>query len=218
MLILHAKPACPMMEKTPNDVSTEEKIKAAARRIFTQKGYAATRTRDIAREAGINLSMLNYYFRSKEKLFHLVMLESFEYFVAGMKDELNDRSTSLEEKITIFARNYIDILSQQPDIYLFLMNEVRMNPALLSRISLSRFMRQSYFMEQLSAAMKKNKLYKKLDPVHMIMNLYSLTIFPFTTNQTLQQAGEGHALNFAELMEERKKWIPKWIMALLEMG
>ncbi|MFA6786995.1 MAG: TetR family transcriptional regulator, partial [Bacteroidales bacterium] len=37
------------------DVTTEEKIKEAARTIFHRKGYAATRTRDIAEEANINL-------------------------------------------------------------------------------------------------------------------------------------------------------------------
>ena len=49
------------------DLSTEEKIKEAAKKVFLKKGYAATRTRDIAEEAGINLALLNYYFRSKEK-------------------------------------------------------------------------------------------------------------------------------------------------------
>ena len=34
-------------------------------------------TRDIAEEAGINLALLNYYFRSKEKLFGIVMMENF---------------------------------------------------------------------------------------------------------------------------------------------
>ena len=43
------------------DTTTEEKIKAAARVVFHKKGYAATRTRDIAEEAGINLALLNYY-------------------------------------------------------------------------------------------------------------------------------------------------------------
>ena len=37
------------------DSTTEEKIKEAARVVFYKKGYAATRTRDIAEEAGINL-------------------------------------------------------------------------------------------------------------------------------------------------------------------
>ena len=50
------------------DLTTEQKIAAAARKIFTQKGYAATKTRDIAEEAGINLALVNYYFGSKENL------------------------------------------------------------------------------------------------------------------------------------------------------
>ena len=55
------------------DASTEEKIKNAARSVFHKKGYAATRTRDIAEKAEINLSLLNYYYRSKEKLFEINM-------------------------------------------------------------------------------------------------------------------------------------------------
>ena len=51
-------------EPVEADVSTEEKIKEAARKVFTQKGFAATRTRDIAEEAGLNLALLNYYFRA----------------------------------------------------------------------------------------------------------------------------------------------------------
>jgi AcrR family transcriptional regulator len=53
------------------DTTTEAKIKNAARVVFHKKGFAATRTRDIAEEAGINLALLNYYFRSKEKLFEI---------------------------------------------------------------------------------------------------------------------------------------------------
>jgi AcrR family transcriptional regulator len=42
------------------DHSTEEKIKNAARIVFHKKGYSATRTRDIAEEAGVNLALLNF--------------------------------------------------------------------------------------------------------------------------------------------------------------
>jgi AcrR family transcriptional regulator len=42
------------------ELSTEEKISVAARTVFRTKGYAATKTRDIASEAGINLALLNY--------------------------------------------------------------------------------------------------------------------------------------------------------------
>ena len=50
-------------------VTTEQKIIRAADNLFTQKGYAATKTREIADEAGVNLALLNYYFGSKENLY-----------------------------------------------------------------------------------------------------------------------------------------------------
>lgn len=43
------------------DLSTELKIKDAAAIVFQKKGFAATRTRDIAEEAGLNLALINYY-------------------------------------------------------------------------------------------------------------------------------------------------------------
>ena len=47
-------------DKTNLDTSTEEKIKEAARVVFTSKGFAATKVRDIAAEANINLALVNY--------------------------------------------------------------------------------------------------------------------------------------------------------------
>ncbi len=81
------------------DLSTEEKIKEAARKVFTQKGYAATRTRDIAEEAGINLALLNYYFRSKEKLFEIVILEKIHILLGKIGPAMMDEHTSIEQKV-----------------------------------------------------------------------------------------------------------------------
>ena len=59
-----------------NYSNTEIKIKDAAKSLFLKKGYSATTTRDIARESDINLAMLNYYFRSKRRLFEIIMFET----------------------------------------------------------------------------------------------------------------------------------------------
>ena len=80
------------------EASTEQKIKEAARKLFTQKGFAATRTRDIAEEAGINLALLNYYFRSKQKLFDLIMMENFRQFIGGLAANFTDETLTLEER------------------------------------------------------------------------------------------------------------------------
>src|ERR1700755_1986938 len=101
------------------DSSTEEKIKEAARVVFIKKGFAATRTRDIAEEAGINLALLNYYFRSKEKLFHVIMAETLKGFVQNIAMVLNDEKSSLEEKIQQLANSYIDMIIEEPEIPTF---------------------------------------------------------------------------------------------------
>ena len=115
------------MKKT-KDISTEERIKAAARKVFHQKGFAGTRTRDIAEEAGINHAMLNYYFRSKEKLFEMVMMETMAQFFKGVNLMLNDEKTSLDEKIDLIVSNYVDLLLKEPELPTFILNEVRPNP------------------------------------------------------------------------------------------
>src|SRR6478735_5430914 len=111
--------------KKPSDANAEMKIKTAARIVFHKKGYAATRTRDIAKEANMNLALLNYYFKSKEKLFELVMLETLVAFFQTMGMVFNDESTTLEEKLHKVAEKYIDAIIAEPEIPLFIMSEIR---------------------------------------------------------------------------------------------
>ena len=80
------------------DTNTETKILAAARTVFHKKGFAATRTRDIAKEAGMNLALLNYYFRSKRKLYELIMFETLTSFFQTMGMVFNDETFTLEKK------------------------------------------------------------------------------------------------------------------------
>jgi len=63
------------------EVSTEERIKDAARMIFTKKGFLATTIRDIAMEADINVASVNYYFRSKENCLPLLWKKPFKSFL-----------------------------------------------------------------------------------------------------------------------------------------
>lgn len=81
-----------------------------AERLFSQKGFAGTSVRDIAQEADVNVSMISYYFGSKEKLiealFQLRMTESstrLETLV--MTSEL-----SALQKFNVFIDSVIDRL------------------------------------------------------------------------------------------------------------
>lgn len=195
------------------DHSTEEKIKQAAKLIFHQKGYAATRTRDIAQEAGINLALLNYYFRSKEKLFDIIMMESLQDFRQFIQAAFNDEETSLESKIETMVSNYIDLLIDQPDIPLFILSEIRNNPqALIAKMN-KESMAKSFFIKQFQQAVKEGKI-APIHPLHFIMNLIGMIVFPFVGSPIIKTVGGLKQEEFNELMQQRKVLIPKWLKAI----
>jgi AcrR family transcriptional regulator len=204
------------LAKEKVNTSTETKIKLAAKKVFMQKGYAAARTRDIAEAAGINLALLNYYFRSKEKLFDIIMLENLQQFMEGLKEILNNRQTSIEQKVEAIAVNYINLLTEQPDLPLFVLHELRLHPKeIVSKIDRDKFINKSYFMQQVKDAVKEGKI-APAQPLHFLMNLMGLTIFPFLASPILRNIGGLKQQDFNALMEERKKLIPKWIKAMTQ--
>lgn len=203
-----------LTEKTLDD-STEQKIKQAARHVFHKKGFAATRTRDIAEEAGINLALLNYYFRSKEKLFDLIMMETMQGFFASMTGIFNDESTSLQQKVEIIADRYLTLLISEPDIPIFLLNELRNDPANLeSKFNVKSMLVKSVYFKQWKESMHAQKV--QLHPLHFLVNLMGLVMFPFVARPMLNMIGDLKPNEFNHMMEERKKWIPKWIKAMLK--
>ncbi|HMT27736.1 MAG TPA: TetR family transcriptional regulator [Bacteroidia bacterium] len=198
------------------EITTEEKIKQAARIIFHQKGFAATRTRDIAAEAGINLALLNYYFRSKEKLFDLIMLESIQIFLSSVKLVFDDEQTSFEVKVEQLADKYIDQLIKHPELPLFLLSELRSNPeSLMSKIGIKEIVMNSFFLKQFKAGVKDGK-YVDINPLHLIMNLMGMTVFPFIASPIVRGMGNLSQQAYTELMLERKTFIPMWMKAILK--
>ena len=195
------------------DGSTEEKIKVAARKLFTQKGFSATKTRDIATEAGINLALLNYYFRSKEKLFEIIMLENIGHFFQGVLLIVNDEKTSFYKKIDLLVDFYISRLIDNPDVPLFVLNEARNNPETLP---LQFNLMNSHFMKQFMEEIKRGKI-QKINPNHLMVNILGLTIFPFAARPMMKKIRNISDDEFHSLMLERKELVPVWIKLTLEI-
>jgi AcrR family transcriptional regulator len=203
-------------EEKKLDTSTEEKIKAAARTVFLRKGFAAARTRDIADESGINLALLNYYFRSKAKLFDVVMGEVFSGFVKDLTVIFNQEETTLDEKVSLLAEKYIDFVIKEPEIPTFLISEIRSNPQdLLKRLPIKHVLTRAVFFRQYMEAVQKGEVTES-NPLHFLMNLMGMILFPFVARPIILGARDLKNEEFDNLMRERKKLIPIWIKAMME--
>jgi AcrR family transcriptional regulator len=197
--------------KIEEDLSTEEKIKEAARKVFTRKGFAATRTRDIAVEAGINLALLNYYFRSKEKLFNEVMLEKVQQLFGKLVPILHDTSTKLEIKIELIVNHYIGMLLENPDLPIFVLSEIRGKQEHLKKVlPLQKNIKDISFIKQL------REKRPDINPIHFLLNIIGMIVFPFVAKPALETMDVLNKNEFQALILERKKLIPVWVKAILK--
>jgi AcrR family transcriptional regulator len=194
------------------DQSTEEKIKEAARIVFTRKGFAATRTRDIAKEANINLALLNYYFRSKEKLFGLIMLEKMQKFFGFIGPIIYNEGLSLDLKIEAIVSNYIDMILANPDMPFFILGESRNNPEIvMNAMPRKNFLKNSLFIKQL----KEKK--PDLDPYQFLLSMLGMTIFPFLMKPVFQKLTDIKDAKFKQMMTDRKKLVSVWCKEILKI-
>ncbi len=198
------------MEKIKRDSGAEERILASARKVFIDKGMAGARMQDIADEAGINKALLHYYFRNKEQLFETIFLEIISQFIPRIKTILL-ADLSLYEKIEQFCDQYISIISQNPYLPIFILNEMHKQPSkFIMKIFGGELPDLTKFTAQIEKEVKAGKI-KPTSPVHLIMNMMSLSIFPFLGKPMLSAILQIDELQFQLAMEQRKKYIPKFI-------
>ncbi len=79
---------------------TEERIRTAALRLFAQKGFQATSTRELAAEAGLTVAGLYYYVGTKEALLLAITRDANEALLhsarrIGASDEAPERKLAL---------------------------------------------------------------------------------------------------------------------------
>ena len=198
------------------DTSTEEKIKEAARVVFTRKGYAATKVRDIAAEADINLALVNYYFRSKEKLFQLIMDETIKKLFDRIQNIINDESSAITEKVERVVDYYISLLIENPDFPFFIVNEVMSGSNKLPQLTDNgKLFFNSHFAKQVIALQTEGKI--QYHPINIMMNLVGMIVFPFLTRSVIFGSETLGMDEFTKIVEERKKLIPIWMKKIMNL-
>lgn len=86
----------PKQSKTPAP-NAREKLIHAGIKYFGTYGYEGASTRDIAKEAGANLSLIPYYFGSKEGLYAAVLAHIAATAQGAMAERLGRIKTAVDE-------------------------------------------------------------------------------------------------------------------------
>ena len=186
--------------------ATKKKILSAAKVVFLEKGFDGARMQEIANKAGINKSMLNYYFRYKENLFEAIFEEEFLKLVPKISVILNS-DKPLSYKISTFVDIYIDMLIENPFIPNFVLNELNKNPGKIVKILEKYDINPHIFISQLNKETESNDN-NPVNLVSLIVNILSLCIFPFIGRPILNAVFfNNDTSKYQDFLNERKKEI-----------
>jgi AcrR family transcriptional regulator len=101
-------------KRTRRGPLTRKHILDSSLRLFSERGFARTTVRDIAREAGITDAAIYYHFESKRDLLEALVEE--RGFVAGLR-QLKEVSAEapLQETLIWMARGAVNIMDENRD-------------------------------------------------------------------------------------------------------
>jgi TetR/AcrR family transcriptional regulator len=204
-----------MMQPKQPEEATEKKILEAARTVFHKAGYDGARMQEIADEAGINKALLHYYFRNKDKLFEAVFVEALRRNMIPLMHMMMSADTTVEEKITNFARNYIETIRRNPELPGFIIHEINRNPQrLVENAKTEGLVIPQTLIAQITEGVEQGR-YNPVDPRQLVVSLVSMCIFPFIGRPMIQMAMQISEHDWDAFLEERMTLIPQYIFKIL---
>jgi len=103
------------MGRKAEKTSQSEKILHTAFQCLSTKGYANVSMRDIADEAGVALSQLNYYYKNKEGLFTEVVKMMMHQYLHEVEDKLKSTQNT-KEKIASLVKYFNELIRENPEL------------------------------------------------------------------------------------------------------
>lgn len=115
------------------DQNMEQAILEAATKLFLEKGFKATSTTEIAKEAGCNQALVHYYFRTKDRLFDAIFEGKMKFFLGSLLKIEND-DLSFKDKLARKIESHFDAIHQDPKLPFFFFTEISRNPGRLEQL------------------------------------------------------------------------------------
>jgi len=140
----------------------DKKMLRVGATILRQKGAAALSVREVAKKAGVNLGMFNYYFKNKNEFINIILEDTYSAFIAELRQ---NQTLSLEEvlfSMAKFSRNHHqtvlsllgDVLAGERNVVQFLQNNFTVHFSILFEALTKHFDDCGYHQKHLEHAFR----------------------------------------------------------------
>jgi AcrR family transcriptional regulator len=194
----------------------EVKIIEVANKVFLKKGIQGTTMGQIADEAGISRTSLNYYFRSKKHLVIHVVNGLENKIVPAVSSLINNEELTILEKIQLFVDEYLSLISKYPMIPNFIFSELSQDPEWFFQALRQRDLDFEKFIIQMDKEISKGQI-NSFTMEELFVNVFGLCAFPVLIKPILMEFFfQNNKEEIDKFMDLRKNQVKRLINCWLE--
>jgi AcrR family transcriptional regulator len=178
----------------PEEKSRELLIQAATR-LFAQKGFNGTTVREIACEAGLNVSLVSYYFDGKEGLYRACLgtfgrerLSVMERLLVPPTQGGTEGALWLQSQLQKAITEFVEVQIREPEVYDLIQNEIDSKFPLARDIFAETFLQIfKLWVAFFSEAQRLKILKPEIDPSALVQ-LIHMTISQLTRTESIRKS------------------------------
>jgi len=193
------------MSKQTKDIETEELIKKTAKRLFFGEGKFNATTQEIADSAGVNRTLINYYFRSRDNLFNLIFEDAVKR-EEKLREKVLFSDLPFKEKIEMYIDDSLLQAKDYPYLETYIVSRINDGCFYKEEDEWEKFMKRFY--EEFENEVKKGTI-EKMEPLQFILNIASLVSFPVAIRPLFQSTMRISDAEYDRILSDRKEIIMK---------
>jgi TetR/AcrR family transcriptional regulator len=182
------------------DQDTEELIKNTAKRVFFSEGRFNATTQEIADAAGVNRTLINYYFRSRNNLFDIVFQDA-QIQEHEIMEQIVFSNMSFKEKISRHLDVFFEQSQRYPYLEIYMVTQMNQGNCYKDKEHMNLLLDKFYL--EVALEMEKGNIHK-MRPEQFVLNFISLMSFPVSMRPLLQETMGFTKESYDTLLEERK--------------
>ena len=185
------------------DQDTEKLIKDTAKKVFFGEGRFNATTQEIADAAGVNRTLINYYFRSRNNLFDIVF-EDAQKQEHDLMEQIVFSDIPFKEKLERHLDVFFEQCKEYPYLDIYVVTQMNQGNCYKDKDQINTLLDKFYL--EVALEMERGTI-EKMRPEQFVLNFVSLMSFPVSMRPLLQETMGFNNEGYDKLLEERKEVI-----------
>lgn len=190
---------------------SKQKVIDAASILFFQKGFHGTSVRDIADKARVNVSLISYYFNSKQGLLEYGVTQYYEMYLKTIEETLESAKTdSPLIQLKKLVEAIIQYKQSNHQFSCFILRELSLDTVFVREMTVTYLAKENYYISNAFFSLLDELKRKDLDRQFLLMQLKGMLITPYVLQHDWKNRVVGkhsHQLFAKKYVETICKWL-----------